>query len=376
MQLEYLIQRNTQKRTIFSIIISVTVMLVIAVGGNAATLRLPGNCSSVSSCISSMSSGDTLIISDGTYGDSISGVRSNTTIEAENDGKVRFTGNFNPGSAGFTMRGIVVKGGSEKTLGRGNTYDRMSFVGGPSSGNTKNSNIGSGTTITNSAFYGRGGRYLLMAYQENGAQITLRNIIFRPDGGWDDSKGDPVAALNFYDTENFNASGLVLIDAVDDSNNEVIGGIGVNTHSGHGYVGEISNSVITACNEANFGAFYSDGNGSHNVTITDSVAKGNSYGYGLTRNVGGTTTATRFDTDKGIGQWDGRISRTSGANLVLNFNFLNDPRWKQEMCTDAGVTRGFCGTSMYLGNYVASKTGLPIDTNSVAAPNRLRVVDP
>jgi hypothetical protein len=84
----------------------------------------------------------------------------------------------------------------------------------------------------------------------------------------------------------------------------------------------------------------------------------NGFDYGLTRNCGGTTTATRFDTDASVDHWDGNIVRTAGAQLSLNKQFLNDARWRKEMCTEAGVTRGFCATSMGIGDYVASKIGL------------------
>lgn len=328
----------------------------------AATLRMPGNCSSVSSCISSMSSGDTLLIADGTYSDSISGVKSGTTIAAENDGKVRLTGNFNPGNAGFQMTGIIVQSSNQKTLGSGNTYRRMSFVGGPSCGNTVNALVGSNTKIYESAFYGRGGRYLLLAYEQRGG-IVLQDIILRPDGGWGQGSGcsgyEPHAAYNMYDTEGFTIDGAVVVDAISEAqNSENIGGQVVNTHGSHGNVGTISNSVITA--SGSYGRFSSDGNGSHSLTIIDSVSKGNSLQYGLTRNVSGTTTATRFDSDKEMSAWKGSLNRTGGAKPALNMQFLNDARWKSEMCSAAGVTRGFCGSSQGLGDYVASKAGLTV----------------
>jgi hypothetical protein len=163
------------------------------------------------------------------------------------------------------------------------------------------------------------------------------------------------------------------------SSSENLGGQVVNTHENHGNVGTISQSVIAASGE--YGRFASDGNGSHSLTILDSVSKANSYSYGLTRNVAGTTTATRFDTDGQIGGFKGAINRTSGANLTLNGSFLNDPRWKTEMCTQAGVTRGFCGTSMNLGDYIANKTGITVvgtppvsDFIPPAVPSDLRLI--
>jgi hypothetical protein len=344
----------------------------------AATLHMPTDCTSFSSCVSRMTSGDTLLIADGTYSDSISGVKAGTVIAAENDGKVRFSGGFNPGSAGFEMRGIVVKSSQQKSLGRNNTYRRMSFVGGPSCGNTVNTLTGANTKIYQSAFYGRGGRYLLLAYQENGG-IVIEDIILRPDAGWGKGSGcseyEPHAAYNMYDTEGFSIKGAVLIDAIAESqDSENIGGQVVNTHQNHGNVGTISQSVITTSGE--YGRFASDGNGSHNLTILDSVAKGSSFQVGLSRNVAGTTTATRFDSDKPAEAWKGSLSRTTGANLVLNATFLNDPRWKAEMCEGEGVTRGVCATNQGIGTYVAEKIGLTLDTRTPIVPPGFQATSP
>lgn len=366
--------------TILSTIFSVIGTFVSEKVGAATTLSLPGTCSSVSSCISTMSSGDTLEIGDGTYSDSISGVKAGSTIRAKNDGKVIFTGAFDPGNTGFTMQGIVVKSSNEKSLGSGNTYRRMSFVGGPSCGNTINSLMGSNTKIYESAFYGLGGRYLLLAYQQKGG-IVLQDVIFRPDGGWGKGSScneyEPHAAYNMYDTEGFTISGAIVVDAISTASGESenIGGQVVNTHQSHSNVGTISQSAITTSGD--YGRFSSDGMGSHNLTIVDSVAKGSSFGWGLSRNCQGTTTATRFDTDKLAEAWKGTLNLTKGANLVLNMNFLNDARWKQEMCTNVGVTRGFCGTSMNLGDYVANKLGISTGTSgstTLTAPTQLHVV--
>lgn len=346
-----------------------------ATQADAATLRLPADCSSFSRCVADMGSGDTLLIADGTYSDAISGIKAGTIIAAENDGKVRFTGSFNPGNAGFEMRGIIVKNNSSKVLGRNNTYRRMSFVGGPSCGNQVNSGIGANTKIYESAFYGRGGRYLLLAYQENGGMV-MEDVIFRPDGGWGQGSGcsesEPHAGYNMYDSEGFTIKGAILFDAIADAqNSENIGGQVVNTHNRHGAVGTISQSVITT--SGSYGRFASDGLGAHDVTITDSVAKGNSIQYGLTRNVSGSTTATRFDSDKAAEAFKGSLSRSTGARIVLNMAFLDDPRWKAEMCQAEGVTRGVCATNLGIGSYVASKIGASTDVKVPSPPTNLTV---
>jgi hypothetical protein len=320
-----------------------------------------------------MRAGDTLIIRDGTYSGSVSGAKGGTTIQAENDGRVTFTGSFNPGSAGFTMQGIVVKSSNQKELGSGNTYRRMSFVGGPSCGNSVNSLMGSNTKIYESAFYGRGGRYLLLAYQQNGG-IVIQDVIFRPDGGWGSGSGcsqsEPHAAYNMYDTEGFTITRAIVVDAISEaSGSENIGGQVVNTHENHGNVGTITQSVITASGA--YGRFASDGHGSHSVTISDSVSRGNGYQYGMTRNVSGTTTASRFDSDAAVDAFKGSINRSTGANITLNEAFLSDLRWKQEMCGGAGVSRGFCSSAAGLASYIGTRVGI-----SVGSPGQSQVPSP
>jgi len=351
-------------------------LIGVASAAEAATYYMPDNCSSVSACMSTLNSGDTLVIRDGTYSGSVSGIKAGVTIQAQNDGKVTFTGSFTPGSGGFTMRGIVVKSAMQKELGSNNSYYRMSFVGGPSCGNVVNSLMGSNTKIYQSAFYGKGGRYLLLAYKQSGG-IVVQDAIFRPDGGWGTSAScseyEPHAAYNMYDTEGFSITGAIVFDGIEDAvSSENLGSHVVNTHESHGSVGTISRSVVTT--SGNYGRFASDGMGSHSVTITDSVARKNGYSYGMTRNLTGTTTATRFDTDGTVEAWKGSINRSTGANVALNSSFLNDARWKQEMCS--GVTRGVCGTADLIGSYVAKNAGLPltVTSNAPVAPSNVRII--
>ena len=201
-----------------------------------------------------MKSGDTLVIRDGTYSHSTTGVKAGTTIQAANDGKVIFTGSFNPGNAGFTMRGIVVKSDKEKKLGSGNTYRRMSFIGGPSCGNSskftcriqyKNIRVG--------ILWPRR-KISPLAYKENGG-IIIQDVIFRPDGGWGVGSScsgyEPHAAYNMYDSEGFTITRAIVVDAISDAggDSENLGGQVVNTHESHGNVGAISQSVITASGE-------------------------------------------------------------------------------------------------------------------------------
>jgi hypothetical protein len=295
------------------------------------------------------------------------------TVRAQHAGSVVFTGPFSP-DAGLTFRGIVVKSSSQKALGDDNLYEDISFVGGPECGNTVNAAIGAGTTIRRSAFYGRGGRYQVLAYQVSG--VTLEDVIIRSDGGWgmpqpDNATGcseyEPNAALNFYDSSNVSCTRCVLFDGISeaDESSETLGGLGVNCHE------SADDQVFESCLiVASQGGFYADGNGSCGAT---SVTNSASYGteWGIRRNVGGTTTATSFTTDGSCGAFDGEVTlvdsniqgqnsgcsgSTSGAGGMpaLDVAFLDAPRWRKELCTDAGETRGWCSTPLSLSQYLAS----------------------
>ena len=299
--------------------------------------------------ITQMSGGESLGFLDGTYTENLPTIPANLTFEAVNDGAVIFTGTFEPGNAGFTVRGIRVESTNEKILGGGNLYNRMTFAGGPSSGNTVNSQVGAGTTVTESLFHGFGGRYLLLDYQQNG--VTLQDIIFRYDGGWDDIA--PHAVCTVYDSSGFSGLRLVTVNCLDSASpsSERLGGQGVNTHTAVGNAGSASHCI--AVDSGGFGRFWHDGQGSHDFTWTDCESYGNGYEYGMTRTCGGTTTATRFDSDANtpVDYWAGTINRTSGSQLALNTDFLDDPRWLAEM---KAMRTGSLGAVSSLVDYINS----------------------
>jgi len=293
-------------------------------------------------------------------------------VTAANPGKVRFTGSFNVGSAGnLTFRGIVFASATQKHLGANNLYEDVSFVGGPSCGNTVNTTVGSNTTIRRAAFYGPGGRYLLLAYQVTG--VTLEDIIFRRDGGWGAGGSgctvyEPTAGLNLYDSSSSGGKGLVVFDAINQAHSsaEDLGELTVNCHgtcTGNWFHDSLVKGALS-------GAYKYEGNGAVNsAAIVNSVAKGGPYG--LTRNVAGKTTATNVTLQGSISAcavWGGAVDLVNsslqginscggngngaGASLQLNTSFLDNPRWRQELCTAQGVTRGWCGTSLPLSTYL------------------------
>jgi hypothetical protein len=307
--------------------------------------------------IGQLSAGQKLGLLNGTFTDAIGTVKANMIVSAVNDGQVILGGAFSPGDAGFFMQGIRVVSSTQKSLGANNTYMRMSFVGGPACGNTVNSLIGANTAVYNSAFFGTGGRYLLLPFEVTG--VTLANIILRPDGGWGEGDSsctefEPHAAFTLYDSTGFLGYRIVMIDAIGTahSSSERLGGIGVNTHTAAGNVGVFGECI--AVNSGAFGRFWSDGLGSHNVTFNDCESFGNNYEYGMTRNVLGTTTATRFDTDANtpVASFKGTTNRTTGSQLALPTDFLNDARWATEM--QAIRAGGWGDSGLSLSAYVES----------------------
>jgi uncharacterized protein YjdB len=334
-------------------------------GAATMTVTVPSGCSAQLSDVS-------LPLCDGTYTQSISSstFSSGSVIQAVNPGKVRFTGSFRPGN-NLTFRGIVVINSDEKGLGSGNLYEEMSFVGGPACGNTVNVTVGSNTTIRRSAVYGRGGRYQVLVYQKTG--VRLEDVMIRSDGGWGvGSSGctefEPNAALNSYDSSNFTCLGCILFDAITEahSSSEVLGGLGVNCHDSN------SNMVFENSLTVNSrGAYWAEGNGScDGVIVRNTAALGNVSSGGWTRNVSGRTDLINFTSDRDCRSWEGTTELTNssvrssdgcngstsgaGASITLNTAFLDNPRWRQEMCTDAGVTRGWCATTKTLSEYLAS----------------------
>ena len=308
--------------------------------------------------ISQLSTNESLGMLDGTYSGALGTVKAGMTIQAVNDGQVIVTGALGPGNAGFTVRGLRFESSAEKITGQGNLYERCTFRGAPVSGNVVCVQLQNGSTIRQSLIHGVGGRYLLLAYEQTGSTLTLEDVIFRVDGGWTAAgKSDPNAIYNIYNSNGFSGLRLVAVDCNDASmdsgeyTSERLGGQGVNTHVSIGNAGSASHCITVDSGE--YGRFWHDGNGTHNFTWADCESYGNGYTWGITRNCGGTTTATRFDTDATtpVGQFDGTINRTAGSNLSLNTDFLDDARWLTEM---KAVRTGSLGAVSSLVDYINS----------------------
>lgn len=319
------------------------------------------SCSSGASDLKQVGKGDicTHTVSNGTYSSAIdsNSFPRGSRVCAETDGQVIYTGAFNPN--GYDMRGFVIFSSETKSVGDG-IFDRMSFVGGPACGNTVNVAVTNNTTIRNSVFFGEGGRYLFLAYQVSG--VDIQNAIFRVDGGWGETNEcneyEPNAALNFYDTNTAICDGCVNIDqkVTAASNSETLGGLGVNAHSSNQcFDVQIKNSLAY-----NAGHFWAEGNGQCDPKYTN--VKGN-----FNFNLRGTVTVDSADGEV-CNTWNGSVvtsnsnlvsgncasnGKKSGEYLKLDKNFLDDPRWRAEMCGKFSSRRdGWCASQLRLNEYI------------------------
>lgn len=424
-----------------------------------------------------LSPGDILTIRDGTYSGS-SNALSNLpngssgayiTIQAENEGSVIITGGLSTSSQNqyLIFKGLRFHDSYGRgILGNHIKFLRNEFKGGCASGNCANTTVGSndysGTgdiLFEDNWFHGLGGRYNLLIYNSN--RVVIRRAVVRHDGGWTDSKGDPEAGINFYNSSNCSSQNVIVLD---------------NTLSYHTWQGGIYNVYNSASpNATNNNSWYGsiilnsrgsgfilDGNGAQSGHLIKDLVSwdvdfGVNLGTGSTRVTGMTidrvTTGrtTRTSSGNGFVQWaswsgtitnaiitnvnsdfiglsgtyfdsygngttssgTGRVTynpRTNGLKYLVriepntalktagtggqigaeitarigaaeslygesgwNVNtgtplwpFPYEARIKKEMCTDVGVTRGFCSSTSltgYIMNYLGN--GNPYDSGVV-----------
>lgn len=328
-------------------LLSLCWMLVLTTGcawGGARVVSGEGDC--------------THIIQNGEYASSIGKLSfpAGSTVCAETDGQVVITGDFEP--SGYNMRGIVVFGDRTKFVANGE-FERMSFIGGPACGNTVNTVVGDDTVIRDSVFFGRGGRYLLLAYQVSG--VRIENAIFRYDGGWGETDGcneyEPNAALNFYDTSHAVCTGCINFDQNNTASqtSELLGGIGVNAHTeDRCFDVEISNSV-----DYNGSHFWAEGNGRCNPRFTRLNGNFNLHlrGTAEIRNSSGSICNTwRGDVvalDSQLGSGNCAVDNGDESAVELDRKFLDDPRWRRELCGGfSNRVDGWCASEVNLSDYI------------------------
>jgi hypothetical protein len=414
-----------------------------------------------------LGSGSTLIIRDGTYSGSanaLTGLPNGSpgnyiTIKAENEGNVIITAGLGMAdtNAYLIFQGLRFQDSAGRNiLGNHLKFFRNEFKGGCASGNCTNTTVGTNNSsvtadilFEDNWWHGSGGRYNLLVYNSN--RVVVRRGVIRHDGGWTDTKGDPEAGLNFYNSSNCSAQNVLIIDndlsypqwqsafySVYNSqspgatlNNSWYGNIAIKSPGGGGFrldgdgivTGTVQDMVLW---DAQWAAAM--GSGASRITITmDRITAGRSSGSGdgfaqfatsfsgtltnvlVTNTVSPTTgvSLTTFDSFnngssplgvggvtinpftngllylprieaasslKTIGIGGGQI----GAQIVNRIGtagtlqgeagwntdtgaalwpYPNEARIKKEICTEAGITRGFCFDSSlthYIMNYLGN----------------------
>lgn len=266
--------------------------------------------------------------------------------------------------------------------------------------------------------HGSGGRYNILVY--NQVRMVIRRAVVRHDGGWSDGgSADPEAGINLYNTGSSAVINCIVLDSNltystwqsafysvqntastgTNQNNQWIGNIALNNTSG-----------------ADGASMRFDGNGAQSGhTLTDFVLWHANWGLNMSYAANVGFTATRLTIGRstaGMTATGGTSGGTKSINNIRLFNatvsnitptnsatgtptyltqpvssiganivnkigtdgtlqgetgwntdtgnvlwpYPNEARIKQEMCTDVGITRGFCSDTS-LTNYIMNYLG-------------------
>lgn len=291
-----------------------------------------------------LSAGDTLIVRDGTYAESLSiGVSGSAgnyiTIQTENYGGV-ITQELTISERSYlTVDGFRCHTtGGHTVTGNHIKIKRTEFKGGASTGN--NSAVTIGTNDNNNTAdvllqdcwaHGSGGRYNLLVYNTN--RVILRRCVVRHDGGWDDlGSEDPEAGIQFYNSQNCLAQNCIVLDSVGTYSTWQSAFYSVyNTASPQSNANNTWRGCIALNNReagnADGASLRFDGNGSQTGhVVTDFVGWDSNWGINgaFTASVGVTVTRatlgnnTRAGTGYGIGEGSG------GTKVFKNLIIKNE----------------------------------------------------
>lgn len=357
-------------------------------------------CATLAYVATQMSAGETVVVRDGTYPDAVTTTLlprgtadAPTRVVSEHDGAATFTGGltlYEQGAAfHLELVGLRFEDPGTKAVAGGNvTFRRVSFVGGPDSGNASSVAIGTndfapGATdvlLEDCLFYGKGGRYALLAYRTE--NVTVRRAVLRKDGGWgeagpDSTEFEPEGVLNFYESSGGRCEGCVVLDSLKLSDDSAEG-LGAFLSVANGAPGS-QNSLFTGCIAVHndFKAYAFEGLGAvTGARVEDSFAIDNAHGVvanlagsgdvtlervALIGNAGvgaasyGNETVSLLDSevrDNGS-DLDGVSGSTNGAGpSAPDLSGYDSSRIKAELC--ATETRGLCGQSGTFQEYLGS----------------------
>lgn len=341
-----------------------------------------------------MRAGETLVVEDGTYDDSIGNdtfprgsARGYTSIVARHPGAVTISGGldlYENGELYLDLEGLRFVDDGSKTVAGGHV--RLvgdSFVNGPADGNAAVLSIGTNDwapgawniEVTDAIVYGRGGRYDVLVYRAT--EVTLTRVVARKDGGWSgDDQSNPEGVVIFYESSHCVCDGCIVLDSISESGDETLGGIIVNSHDAT--LSTDTEIRASAAIDNDYPGITLEGHGEVNdARIVDSYASGNASN-GVTLNVGGDVTVTRLtaiaNEGDGIANY-GDITATSSDCLLrdnagedlrgvpgtttgrgaapLDFAGFDQARIRRELCESE--TRGFCAGSLGFAEHVMSR---------------------
>ncbi len=366
--------------------------------------------------------GSTLYLLDGIYSDSMTNIPNGSAtggyinIKALNEGNVILTGGLSMAHTNqyITFQGLRFQDSlGHAILGNHIKFFRNEFKGGCASGNCSNTSIGTNDyndtadiLLEDNWFHGLGGRYNVLVYNAN--RVIVRRAVIRHDGGWTDTKGDPEAGINFYNSSNSSVENSIVIDS--DLTYHTWQGAFYSVYNSASPNATVNNTWYgnMVVNAPSAGGFRLDGNGLVSGTVQDMYIYNTSFGvamgsgsaqininmdritinkatYGLVQyassftsnitnvvltNVANSTDHVTINSTGGGAQignqigYSGTLYGESGWNMANGqtiWPFPNEARIKKEMCTDAGITRGFCASSS-LSNYVNGYIGGAVTT--------------
>lgn len=351
-----------------------------------------------------MASGETLAIGAGVYPDGIDtgtfprGTAARwTRVVAEVPGTVTLNGGlalYDDGEFYLEFDGLRFEDPMTKQVAGGHVrLSRCSFVGGPPTGNTVNLAIGTSdfqpgawnVELVDAIVYGLGGRYDVLVYRA--VDVTLTRVVARKDGGWGlgsstATEYEPEGVVIFYESSRTLCDHCIVLDSLKASHDsaEGLGALIVNTHEldlsddcvirssvvidsaysgitfeGHGRVVRARVEDSWSSGNAGNGATHNLGAGGdvtyRNVTVTSNA------GDGIANYAATAITLIDVLAARNAGEaLRGVSGSSSGAGAPpLDFTGFDEARIRAELC--AGVSRGFCATSMTFSEYVTSRAG-------------------
>ncbi|MFO0548124.1 MAG: hypothetical protein U0271_07035 [Polyangiaceae bacterium] len=357
-------------------------------------------CATLAYVSAQMSAGETVVVRDGTYPDAIDAMSlprgsaaAPTRVVSEHDGAATFTGTFElyEQGAAFYLEfiGLRFEGPTTKAVAGGNVaFRRVSFVGGPDSGNAASVAIGTNDfspgandiELEDCLFYGQGGRYALLVYRAQ--NVLVRRAVLRKDGGWGEAgpastEYEPEGVLNFYESSGATCEGCVVLDSLkkSDDSAEALGAFLSVANGPPDSHDSLFRGCIAVANDYKGYAFEGLGSVS-GARVEDSFSIGNQHGVvanlsgasditlervALVGNPGvgaasyGAESVTLLDSevhDNGV-DLDGVTGATNGAGPAApDLAPFDSARIKAELCD--GETRGLCGQAGTFQDYLQS----------------------